>query len=259
MANPAAAAAGAGAAAVAAVAPTTLFQVKVGRMRNAIMLSSLRPYASQFGSGLNNCANLSLVYLGLLKDPVSYLETCTGRGIATNTGEIGEVIRGAVKKIGITLPPFVEGVNPSLGPVDAEHTFSARLREIGESLIPEHATIIGVQFADGSRHAAILKKEKNSDLIFEDYQIIMPDGSYPASTAVPDAGDQAVPYAQPITTVYAFLGPNLSEFHNLFFARYKATGNEGIYMNTLGGRHRRKKTMKRKVRKTRRSQKHKSR
>jgi hypothetical protein len=238
--------------------PKTLFQVWVGKIRNAFILPTLREYAAEYEVALSNCANLSLVYLGLLQDPKKYLETCTGRGIESGLEEIDIVIRSALLKAGIDIPAFVEGVNPILEPVNAAHTFSSRLREAGEGLLPSHATILGLEFANGSRHTAILRKENDSQLTFLDFQIIMPDGSYPALAPVPAEGDMVDFYPSPVVTVFAFLGPNITSFKNSLLAKYEATGKEGAYMDTLGGK-RKKKTMKRKINKRKHSYKHKSR
>lgn len=241
MANAARRIAGENAPVVAAGAVPPILQFKTDNFTNSLRLPMLKEYAAMGLVGLKNCVNLSLVYLGLISDVKKYLEVCTSRNKGTELAEVDEVLATVV---GYKFPSATSKVTP-------ETSFQNILQSIGDSLLPEHATIVWIAFKDQDMgHSVIVKKEADSTLRLLDFQIINPDGSYPFTFEVPPKGSPdawlgVTPYIIEVIAVLIYMGPTYSSFANTAFTKYEATGKKGSYMNILEGGKQKKKTRRR--------------
>lgn len=200
-------------------------------------LALLREYAAKYGV-LQNCANLSFVYLGMIKRPKAYLETCTPREAGTNSFEISDTLRLSLRQVGYNLPPLVEGKSVIALPVTAGVSFGQRIREIAARLNPLHATLLPIRFENGSGHVCVLRKKGGGVLPLEielvDPQLFNPDGSYPLRVSVNEGALMPSPYVQAVTFLNAILGPTIDAFQ-VFQIPFNITGEKGFLMNVMGG------------------------
>ena len=231
------AAAGAGAG-----AEWTPFQIYIGSEFPLFPL--IQPYTEyQEGRvGLSNCSNLSLVLLGIIENPVRYLQTCTERALTTEQSEINDILIRALAKGGYEHSGFDQAVgrNIALLPVNEANSFGSRLWQIGEKLRSKFATIVGFSFEGGGQHMAILLKIENSVFLI-DPQIRGDDGSYPLAIEITEATQNAIVpprrYIHATRQILAFLGPTIPK-ERAPFVKFDPTGKEGPIMNTSGGRRR---------------------
>lgn len=118
--------------------------------------------AKPYSYGKYNCANLSLVLLGIIdeSDINDYLDKCTVRGVATTEEEINENLQWSLNKISEEFPGIHKSVVEYPINGDKEAFSSLMLYLVGEQgyLNEEYSTPLLVRWKDGDQHIVVLRK-----------------------------------------------------------------------------------------------------
>lgn len=203
------------------------------------------------GEGLANCANVSLVLLGIIENPRQYLDTCTDRRLVTEEAELSEIFVRALANGGYEHTGFSQDPprNVVFLPVDGENSFGTQIWKIGQHMENGFSSLVGFIYENNSQHMALLLKVGHT-VILIDAQTYGDDGGYPLILAITEENKDQVRqpgrYPSPTRQIIAFLGPKIPEARAAL-VKFDPTSHEGPLMNTSGGR---RKLQKKKTRKT---------
>ena len=239
----------------------TVFQVHIPGKGRAKILKLLKEYSEVVNKSgaLQNCANVSLVYLNIIENPEQYLETCHYRE-GTQIIEVKHALKHALQAAGIAFDSTYSKNNRYYNLKMKGSTFGNILQTIGNDLQDDYATIIQIMWEGGGSHIVVLLK-KGSILFLIDPQKISQTrktAAYPLrkkllSTTVRKPRE----YANKILSIRAFLGPIVpKELTHLikYDPTHLVTGNLMAvnYEKKFGGT-RRQKSKAKKSQKSRRS------
>lgn len=147
-----------------------LFQIYLNADQIDKRLKITKQYSqTQISGVLLNCANLSLVVLGLVKAEY-YLEACTIRKKTTEDQELLDYITDALRQC---------GNNAKLYGTELINYSKNTLEDLIDSLSNEYATGLVIQWTNNTGHMLIIGKNEDGDPYILDPQIPNQDGSYP--------------------------------------------------------------------------------
>lgn len=186
--------------------PLTEFQL-TERLKITVATSAKEKQGNQ----LLNCANLTIVLLGLVTKPENYLLKCYDRSNFTEMYELNTILSEAFKKANVKY----KGANynePLAHTVTVETSMKLPwgdiLKTIGEKLKYGYATPLGITFKDKSQHLVVLRKNLGGILELIDPQQIDPrTQTYPLRRTIQLFNWS--PYPQRITEIICFGGPVL--------------------------------------------------
>lgn len=228
--------------------PPTVFQVALP----FAMISTTAKITEAFADpALNNCANLTLVFLGLSKEPKRYLEICRQYAERTQQDTLTDYINDGIRQVLPGGPPAVLQEYA----VDLHTPFGMRMAQIGNSLQSGHGTLVGFAFADGTKHiAAVYETWFGHRVYLVDFQLRNPDQSYPAIHEISADGTTPSPYGSPVVSIFVTHGPIISSLASVKQMGLHIYQTHFMNVNTGGKRRhksRRSKISKRKTRKGR--------
>lgn len=187
-------------------------------------LQKTKEYSQSAGQNkmFYNCANLTVVLLGLIEKEDKYLDTCVKRDRGTVYHELDLITQSVCKKAGIKyLGREYSGTGKNLQEDDTHMTvtdvtqqfpFTTQLINIGETLPKSYATFLGVIFADGVNHTCLLRKSDSGLLELVDPQILGVDKKYPLRYIISGSVD-CNPFRKVVTQIIHFEGPSIDPKH----------------------------------------------
>ena len=162
---------------------------------------------------LQNCANLTLVLLGLIQNPKKYLQVCTRRSKATQFTEISRTIKNTnegclLEEVEIPFH-FYRRNGQSI-------SYDRAITEyIGPELKPGYATLIHFQY--GTHNHCILVRKTSGNEIVEliDAQDVATDGTYPfRQNLTHGAGSLQFSPGPNIKGIKYYIGPAYDKVYN---------------------------------------------
>lgn len=235
--------------------PFTLLQIYNTNDKFKEYLERLKPYSlAEF-----NCANLSLVLLGLIKDDdiIPYMEICNARNRLTDEEEFISDLRSAFAKVNYEIPK-VSSINPISIKYDIKgdpKAFQTHILDISlQYLKGGYSTPLIIRNKDGTMHMVVLRKEEIIPHTYLFEAQVKPGQPYPLVMNAIDINDYNLSYISGIDSIYFLKGPEINMYE--IMTSKIAPSQYLMRESGLGGgkRKRRNKTkkQKRKQRKTKR-------
>ncbi len=157
-------------------AARVLFQIYLEQSQTDVRIPILREYSNAVHPGVQTCANLSLVLLGLV-EPGYYLQSCKARGVGTGPDEVREYIQSSLAQCGVADTSVVLTDSRRVQAEPDPRKYLRGLLEItSQHLRPQHATILGMDWVAGGGHAVVLAKDAQGELRYIDPSITMEQG-----------------------------------------------------------------------------------
>jgi hypothetical protein len=231
----------------------TLLQIPLSdeQLNQRLELTAPMSKRNKPGEELTNCANLVLVLLGLIDNPIPYLLKCTSRERPTQEHELDTVVTEAFREAEVTYKGAAYTDILGSHAVLTKNYYFLTMHKLVWTLAKGYATPLGITFEGGVNHLTILRKKKNGNVEFIDPQDVMPDGSYPFRKSINPFLFFNLYFPVRITALIYFNGPILP------------IEKQALAVSTLGeslmneaskfGGKRKTRSKKRKHRRTRRS------
>jgi hypothetical protein len=155
---------------------------------------------------LKNCANLTLVLLGLVKNPQQYLQICTRRNKATFFSEIERTIKNTNATCQLSLEK--QKVLPQ------EPYYAVLQKYIKPYLRAGFATIVHFKFDDTHHHSLLVRKSENGIFELIDAQERASNGSYPYRQSFTLSAHYTYKPNQNIIEIHYYSGPTYETITN---------------------------------------------